>query len=108
MRTTPSCFLTLATLLTASHVAHANGLFHGQDVDPEFRARIMKEKVKINQHKAANNFDFTKDNDAPRDGQCGSQNIGNIDTGGKPGTAPREVFVFAPNAININSVQGCK
>ena len=41
-------------------------------------------------------------------GTCGSQNIGNLDTGGRIGTAPREVFVFAPNAINIVGRGGCQ
>ena len=39
---------------------------------------------------------------------CGSQSIGNVNTGGKIGAAPREVFVFAPNAINLVTAQGCK
>ena len=38
---------------------------------------------------------------------CGSQSIGNVNTGGNIGTAPREVFVFAPNAINLVSGNGC-
>jgi hypothetical protein len=42
------------------------------------------------------------------DPSCGSQSIGNIDTGGRIGTAPREVFVFAPNAINLVTANGCR
>ena len=102
-----SIALAAVAVLATTQLAHARGLFGGQEVDPQQRARIMKEKVKIN-NQQANTFDFTKDGDAPSDGECGSQNIGNIDTGGKKGTAPREVFVFAPNAININSNQSCR
>lgn len=73
------------------------------DIDPKFRAKIAKEKAK----------QLGNQNLALRAGQgnspdCGSQNIGNVDTGGKIGAAPREIFVFAPNAINLVSGQGCK
>ena len=96
----------LATLAT-TQFAHAAGIFADSDVDPRFRAKIMKEKAKQNQQ-LSNNFNFTNNGNAPADAQCGSQNIGNVDTGGRIGTAPREVFVFAPNAINLVSSQGCK
>lgn len=92
-------------LLAASQLAQAAGIFADQDVDPRFKAKIMKEKAKQNSQ-LANNFNFT--NGAPSSAQCGSQSIGNVDTGGKIGTTPREVFVFAPNAINLVSSQGCK
>lgn len=93
--------------LATTQLAHAAGLFGGQEMDSLSRAKVMKEKVKLD-NKKANNFDFTNDGDASSEAQCGSQNIGNVDTGGKKGAAPREVFVFAPNAININSSQSCK
>jgi hypothetical protein len=44
----------------------------------------------------------------PADAKCGSQSIGNVDTNGRIGAAPREVFVFAPNAINLVSGPGCR
>ena len=78
------------------------------DIDNRFRAKIAKEKVK----QAARERELQK-----RDGKgggtndnatCGSQNIGNVDTGGRPGAAPREVFVFAPNAVNIVTRGGCR
>jgi hypothetical protein len=95
-----------AAALATGGAAAAAGTFAGQDIDPQFRARIMKEKVKLNQQRAAS-FDFTKDGDLEPDAHCGSQSIGNIDTGGRIGAAPREVFVFAPNAINIVGRGGC-
>jgi len=74
------------------------------DIDTKFRAKIAKEKVKqgFNERQA----------DAAGKGidnaTCGSQNIGNVNTGGRPGAAPREVFVFAPNAINLVTGNGCR
>lgn len=74
------------------------------DIDTRFRAKIVKEKVRA----AALERKLQAMEKQGLDGAaCGSQNIGNIDTGGRPGTAPREVFVFAPNAINIVSGRGC-
>jgi hypothetical protein len=91
-------------VLATTQLAHAAGLFADQDVDPRFKAKIMKEKVKQNAEQAKN-FSFAG---ASADPQCGSQSIGNVDTGGRIGTAPREVFVFAPNAVNLVSGPGCK
>lgn len=91
-------------LLATTQLAQAAGLFAGQEVDPQFRAKIMKEKAKQN-ILAGNKPNGSNGNQAGA--QCGSQNIGNIDTGGKIGAAPREVFVFAPNAINLVSSLGC-
>ena len=76
------------------------------DVDPEFRAKIAKEKAKQNILNA-NSFRFNNGSSAAAP-DCGSQNIGNVDTGGRIGTAPREVFVFAPNAINLVNGNGCR
>lgn len=97
--------LVLAAVLV-SQSALAAGSFSDNGVDPRFRAKIMKEKVKHNQQQAES-FDFTN-NSSANSGQCGSQNIGSVNTGGKIGAAPREVFVFAPNAINFVTAQGCK
>lgn len=74
------------------------------DVDTRFRAKIAKEKVK----QAARERQNGKSGQGIDNAQCGSQNIGNVNTGGKPGTAPREVFVFAPNAINLVTGSGCR
>lgn len=97
--------LVLASLL-AAQTAFAAGTFGGYEVDPQFRAKIMKEKAKQTQQQASS-FAFTNGSGA-NSVQCGSQNIGNVDTGGKIGATPREVFVFAPNAINLVPTTGCK
>ena len=97
--------LVLAAVLV-TQTALAAGTFGDYDVDPRFRAKIMKEKAKQNQLQA-DSFNFMNGSGA-NSAQCGSQNIGNVDTGGKIGTAPREVFVFAPNAINLVPTGGCK
>ena len=74
------------------------------DMDPRFRAKIIKEKLKMKSLE----FDFMRNGQDAPDAQCGSQNIGNVDTGGKIGRGPREVFVFAPNAINFVDGRGCR
>lgn len=80
--------------------------FAGQeliDVDARFRAKIAKEKIRTSaQQRKDDRLDKASDQ-----GSCGSQSIGNVDTG-RTGAAPREVFVFAPNAINIVGRGGCR
>lgn len=75
------------------------------DLDNRMRAKVAKEKVK----QAANERRLEQQGKkADANATCGSQNIGNVDTGGRPGAAPREVFVFAPNAVNIVTRGGCR
>jgi hypothetical protein len=92
----------LAGFLSQAARAADDGEF---DIDSKFRAKIVKEKVKqaalLNQANKAGQAGTSS-------ADCGSQSIGNVNTGGRIGTAPREVFVFAPNAINLVSGQGCK
>lgn len=77
------------------------------DLDSRTRAKIAKEKVK--QGALMRDVDRLGRRGAGVDnGDCGSQNIGNVNTGGRPGAAPREVFVFAPNAINLVNGRGCR
>ena len=109
MKPTARFALLALAALTSMAPAHAGilaGVDADADMDPRFRARIVKEKIKMKALEA-NNFDFNHDGQAAR-AQCGSQNIGNVDTGGKIGQAPREVFVFAPNAINFVDGRGCQ
>lgn len=76
------------------------------DLDPKFRARIAKEKVK--QNTLSQQANRNNPSAGGSDASCGSQSIGNVNTGGRIGSTPREIFVFAPNAINLVSGQGCK
>jgi hypothetical protein len=100
--------LTLATMALSclGYFAMTHAAFADEselEIDSRFRAKIIKEKVKqtARQNEATKNGNLS-------DTTCGSQNIGNIDTGGRVGAAPREVFVFAPNAVNVVSGRGCK
>lgn len=73
-------------------------------VDAPFRAKIAKEKIRT----AAQERKAESQGKSLDQSSCGSQNIGNVDTNGRIGAAaPREVFVFAPNAINIVGRGGC-
>jgi hypothetical protein len=89
-----------------AHAGILAGLGADADVDPRFRAKLVKEKIKT----ATETNGLTS---GGRDGHdanvaCGSQSIGNVDTGGQIGRVPREVFVFAPNAINFVDGRGCR
>ena len=95
--------LVIAALAAPAHA----GAIPGADIDPRFRAKIVKEKTKMRTLEAER-FDFMRGGQDGPDAPCGSQNIGNVDTGGKIGRGPREVFVFAPNAINFVDGRGCR
>jgi hypothetical protein len=95
--------LALVVVALAATPAHADDEAFG--IDPKFRAKIAKERLK---QSARDRQDASRADAPDRAADCGSQNIGNIDTGGRPGAAPREVFVFAPNAINIVGRGGCR
>ncbi|SCK24592.1 hypothetical protein VAR608DRAFT_1954 [Variovorax sp. HW608] len=100
---------TTRIVLVAVTLGACANAFAGQellDVDSRFRAKIAKEKVRIGaQERRAEEQGKSQDQNQ---GACGSQSIGNIDTGGRVGAAPREVFVFAPNAINIVGRGSCR
>lgn len=104
MKTSMLKALAIATLLAAGGHATAAGQ-ESLDIETRFRAKIAKEKVK--QSARERELD-RKDKNAQAAPDCGSQNIGVIDTNDRPGTAPREVFVFAPNAINLVNGKGCQ
>ena len=96
--------LAIATLMAVSPTFAAE---ENLDVETKFRAKIAKEKVK--QAAQERELDRKFGNlERGLDSDCGSQNIGNVNTGGRPGAAPREVFVFAPNAINVVGAGGCR
>ena len=75
-------------------------------IDAPFRAKIAKEKIR----RLLRSARAESQGKCPgRQRSCGSQNIGNVNTNGRIGAAaPREVFVFAPNAINIVGRGGCR
>ena len=94
-------------LATACAVMHARAATSSAtlDLEPEFRAKIAKEKAK---QKTLNASQFKQNGNALPGSDCGSQNIGNVNTNGRIGAAPREIFVFAPNAINLVNGNGCR
>lgn len=96
----------LLAALSLAAVAPAFAAGETTDLDTRFRAKLMKEKLKIGAEERKNSS--SDQNGGLDSAQCGSQNIGNVNTNGRIGTAPREVFVFAPNAINLVSGNGCR
>jgi hypothetical protein len=94
---------TLIAYMTLAQSARADD--SSFDLDPRVRAKLAKEKVKL----SGKERELLRSGRASADSaDCGSQNIGNVNTNGRIGTAPREVFVFAPNAINLVNGSGCK
>lgn len=98
--------------ILALAAATAVPAFAGQemmDIDSNYRARIAKEKLRMAAAKRESDKLGQNSQSAGQsaNAQCGSQSIGTVDTGGRGGRAPREVFVFAPNAINIVGRGGC-
>jgi hypothetical protein len=103
------------TLLAAIVLGSGVTAFAGQELmmlEAPQRAKVAKEKIRAGalqrkveeQEKKASSFG----GQGAADDGCGSQSIGNIDTEGRGGPAPREVFVFAPNAINIVGRGACR
>lgn len=85
-----------AVLMAASGLAHAAGAM--KDLDASDRAKVMKEKVKQNNAKAALK---NKGDEGERVGECGSQTVGSVFTDG--GNAPKEVVtIITGDVININ------
>ena len=98
---------TARTVLVALTLGAGLNAFAGQElmaVDAQFRSKIAKEKIRT----AAQERKAEAQGKSLDQNSCGSQSIGNVDTGGRNGAAPREVFVFAPNAINIVGRGGCR
>jgi hypothetical protein len=104
--------LILKSLAIAALSAAGAQAFAGEemlDVDTRFRAKIAKEKIKMEAlERRAQSASANGNGNGTAAPACGSQSIGNLDTDGRIGATPREVFVFAPNAINLVTASGCK
>lgn len=97
--------LALLALAAVTRLAVAGDL-DDADLDSRFRAKIIKEKARQASINRSHEQRLQGQSGNPG-AECGSQNIGVVDTGGRIGAAPREIFVFAPNAINVVSGRGC-
>jgi hypothetical protein len=105
MKTT-SKLLTACLLLSVAAIAPAQDSDAAFDIDAKFRSKIAKEKAKqaaLKPRTSASTQEASADSS-----ECGSQNIGNVNLNGRPGSQPREVFVFAPNAINLVGTGACR
>ena len=78
------------------------------DLDSGHMAKIAAEKVRISAEERKQQEQQGQSSSSQQNSGCGSQSIGNINTGGRIGAAPQEVFVFAPNAINLVGSGGCR
>jgi hypothetical protein len=80
----------------------------GSELDPRARAKIAKAKAKAATLEA-DNFNFLNNGNRKDKPACGSQSIGNVNLNGQQaGVGPREIFIFAPDAINIVGPRGCQ
>ncbi|MET0507051.1 MAG: hypothetical protein ABWZ78_02570 [Burkholderiaceae bacterium] len=79
------------------------------DIETRFSAKIAKERTRQATLQGLNDRRDRRDrNSELTDSECGSQNIGNLNTNGRIGSQPREVFVFAPNSVNVVTRGGCR
>jgi ABC-type taurine transport system substrate-binding protein len=97
--------LAIAAVLALASSAQAAGM--ANDLNPERRAKIAKAKAKMASEQA-DSFDFLSSGNGQKKVECGSQQIGNVNLNRQAGTGPREIFVFAPDAINIVGPRGCQ
>ena len=100
---------TCRMLLAATVLGSSFAAFAGQEMmmlEAPQRAKVAKEKIRAGARQRK--LDEQEKKSADESATCGSQSIGNIDTGGFAGPAPREVFVFAPNAVNVVGRGGCR
>ncbi len=96
--------LSIVSALALAGAAHAAG---APDLDPRTRAKIAKAKAKAAAEEAEN-FNFLSNGSGQKKAECGSQQIGNINLNRQAGVGPREIFIFAPDAINIVGPRGCQ
>jgi len=102
---TISKLLAACLLLSVAAIAPAQDSDAAFDIDAKFRSKIAKEKAKQAALKPRTGGTQEASADSS---ECGSQNIGNVNLNGRPGSQPREVFVFAPNAINLVGTGACR
>jgi hypothetical protein len=103
---------TRTTRMLLAAIALGSGIpaFAGQEMmmlEAPQRAKVAKEKIRAGARQRKLD-EQEKKSSTDESASCGSQSIGNIDTGGFAGPAPREVFVFAPNAVNVVGRGGCR
>ena len=98
--------LSIAAALALVGTAHAADSL-GADLNPRTRAKIAKAKAKAAAEEAEN-FNFLNNGNGEKKADCGSQQIGNIDLNRQAGVGPREIFIFAPNAINVVGPRRCQ
>ena len=103
--------LALGFGLGAAPGSHAAN-FGDNQLDTRFSAKVAKERTRqttLQQQRAREDDRFgTNPSQQDPNAQCGSQNIGNVNTNGRIGSQPREVFVYAPNSTNVVTRGGCR
>jgi serine/threonine protein kinase HipA of HipAB toxin-antitoxin module len=97
--------LSIAAALALVSAAHA--VDSTAELDPRQRAKIAKAKAKA-ANQEAENFNFLSNGNGQEKPACGSQSIGNVELNRQAGVGPREIFIFAPDAINIVGPRGCQ
>ena len=74
------------------------------DIDVEILAKLAKEKAKRSAEASASGRSLKN---GGKSSECGSIDIGNVVTGGKPGFNPREITVIITGDV-INANNKCK
>ena len=105
-----SVAVALSIGLFASQASHAAN-FGDNPLDTRFSAKVAKERTRQNTMQQQQEREKDRFGADPKNGDkadCGSQNIGNVNTNGRIGSQPREVFVYAPGATNVVTRGGCR
>lgn len=107
---TRAVILAAAVFAAVAHGTPARAVdLENGDIGTRFSAKIAKERTRANtlqqQQDRRDRRDFQNDTAGA---ECGSQNIGNVQTNGRIGSQPREVFVYAPNSVNVVTRGGCR
>lgn len=102
--------LAVAVFAAIAHGTPARAVdLDNNDIGTRFSAKIAKERTRANTIQQMQDRRDRRDlgNDVAG-ADCGSQNIGNVNTNGRIGSQPREVFVYAPNSVNVVTRGGCR
>ena len=99
----------LLALSAAAAQAGPNANAEPMDMDPAILSKLALERAKSrNVNRAASTKGGASNGlDGASPAECGSVNIGNVITGGKPGFQPREVTVVITGDV-INANNQCK
>lgn len=103
--------LAVAAVAVLLQAVPASAYDSGQgELETRFSAKVAKERTRQNTLQQNQDRRSRLDSRYGQDSaaECGSQSIGNVNSNGRIGSQPREVFVYAPNSVNVVTRGGCR